>query len=106
MAVRDDLETIFCILPPPTAPAVPNVTQKTQPINMQVFYDAGGGCFHGDCRVRLIDGTTKPVKDVRPGDRMAPHSGTVNYVVKTKCQNKKSKMVIVSITELIDCFTS
>ena len=73
---------------------------------MQVFYDAAGGCFHGDCTMRLVDGTVKLVKDVRPGDRMAPHSGIVNYVVKTKCKNQKSKMVIVSITEFIDCFTS
>lgn len=35
---------------------------------MQVYYDAGGGCFHGDCYVKLYEGTYKKVKDLRKGD--------------------------------------
>jgi hypothetical protein len=64
---------------------------------MTVFYNRSGGCFHGDCTVRLMNGTTKLVRDVQPGDRMAPHGGKIIYAIKTKCQNQKSKMVIVSI---------
>jgi hypothetical protein len=44
-----------------------------------------------------MNGTTKLIKNVKPGDIMAPHGGIVNYVVKTKCRNEKAKMVVVSI---------
>jgi len=91
--VRDDMDGIFCGLP------APKRTQTGAKIDMTVFYNAySGGCFYGECTVRLMNGTTKLVKDVKPGDRMAPHGGMVNYVVKTKCRNQKTKMVIVSIT--------
>lgn len=89
--VRDEMDTIFCDLPAPKA------SQQTgAPIDMGVFYNADGGCFHGQCTVRLMNGTMKLIKDIIPGDIMAPHGGIVNYVVKTKCRNEKAKMVAVS----------
>ncbi|CAF3169117.1 unnamed protein product [Rotaria socialis] len=88
--IRDEMDTIFCSLP------APKPSQQTgATINMTVFHNADGGCFHGGCLVRLMNGTTKLIKDVQPGDRMAPHGGMVNYVVKTKCQNKTAKMVVI-----------
>jgi hypothetical protein len=86
------MDGVFCGLP------APKVSETTgAPIDMTVFNNASGGCFYGECTVRLMNGTTKLVKDVNRGDRMAPHGGMVTYVVKTKCQNQKAKMVIVSI---------
>lgn len=88
--VRDEMDTIFCSLP------APKPSQQTgTPIDMSVFHNADGGCFSGDCTVRLMNGTTKLIKDVKPGDRMAPHGGVINYVIKTKCQNEKAKMVVL-----------
>ena len=84
------MDGIFCNLP------APKPSQTGAKIDMTVFHNAYGGCFHGDCIVRLMDGTMKFVKDVKPGDRMAPHGGIVTYVIKTKCQDQKAKMVIVS----------
>ncbi len=89
--VRDDMDGIFCALP------APKRSQTGAKIDMTVFHNASGGCFHGECTVRLMNGTTKLVKDVKRGDRMAPHGGMVTYVIKTKCQNQKAKMVLVSI---------
>lgn len=89
--VRDDMDGIFCGLP------APKRSQTGAQIDMTVFYNASGGCFYGECTVRLMNGTTKFVKDVKPGDRMAPHGGMVTYVIKTKCHNKKARMVTVSI---------
>lgn len=89
--VRDDMDEIFCGLP------APKRSSTGAPIDMQVFHNAYGGCFYGECTVRLMNGTTKFVKDVKPGDRMAPHGGMVTYVIKTKCHNKKAKMVMVNI---------
>lgn len=89
--VRDDMDGIFCGLPAPKGSIV------GAKIDMAAFHTASGGCFHGDCTVRLMDGTLKLVKNVKPGDRMAPSGSTVTYVIKTICRNRKSKMVIVSI---------
>ena len=85
------MDGIFCGLPAPKSSIV------TTKIDMTVFHNASGGCFHGDCTVRLMDGTVKLIKNVKPGDRMAPSGDTVTYVIKTICRNRKSKMVIVSI---------
>jgi hypothetical protein len=86
------MDSIFCGLP------APKPSQQTgAPIDMSVFNNADGGCFYGQCTVRLMDGTTKLIKNIKPGDRMAPHGGRVNYVVKTKCRDEKAKMVVVSI---------
>ncbi|CAF1259532.1 unnamed protein product [Rotaria sp. Silwood1] len=87
--IRDEMDDIFCSLP------APKHSQTSAPINMRVFHNAAGGCLYGECTVRLMNGTTKLVKDVKPGDRMAPHGGMVIFVVKTKCQNNKAKMVIL-----------
>lgn len=34
-----------------------------------------GGCFHGDAQVILEGGVTKPMRDLRPGDRVLASSG-------------------------------
>jgi hypothetical protein len=86
------MDSIFCGLPAPKPSE-----QTGAPIDMSVFNNAYGGCFHGGCTVRLMDGTNKLIKNVQPGDIMAPYGGTVTYVVKTKCRNEKANMVIVSI---------
>ncbi|CAF4468535.1 unnamed protein product, partial [Rotaria sp. Silwood2] len=90
--MRDEMDDIFCSLPAPTSSLA-----TSAPVNMTVFYNAAGGCFYGECTVCLMNGTTKLVKDVQPGDRVAPYGGMVRFVVKTKCPNRKAKMVIVSI---------
>ncbi|CAF1094016.1 unnamed protein product [Rotaria sp. Silwood1] len=94
--IRDEMDTIFCSLP------APKPSQQTGgTIDMSVFYNADGGCFYGGCTVRLMNGTTKLIKNVLPGDRIAPHGGMVNYVVKTRCQNNKAKMVVLNNSLII-----
>ncbi|CAF2458351.1 unnamed protein product [Rotaria sp. Silwood2] len=88
--IRDEMDTIFCSLPAPKPSQKPGVQ-----IDMSVFHNASGGCFYGECTVRLMNGTTKLIKNVLPGDRIAPHGGVVNYVIKTKCQTNKAKMVVL-----------
>lgn len=87
--VRDEMDSIFCGLPAPK-PA----PQTGAPIDMSVYHNASAGCFHGQCTVRLMNGSTILVKNIKPGDQIAPHGGIVNYVVKTKCQNNKAKMIV------------
>lgn len=83
------MDTIFCALP------APKRAQNGTQIDMSAYYDASGGCFHGNCTVRMMDGTMKLVKDVLPGDQLAPHGSFVKYVVKTKCRNGQAKMIAV-----------
>ena len=45
----------------------------------------------------MIDGTIRLIKDIRPGDRVAPHGGMVKYVVKTRCREGKATMIRVSL---------
>jgi hypothetical protein len=90
-SVRDEMDTVFCNLP------APKRSQSGAPIDMSAFNDEEGPCFHGSCIVRLLDGSIKFVKDIRRGDRLFPHGGTVNYVLKTICNNKQRQMVLVCI---------
>ncbi|CAF0873977.1 unnamed protein product [Rotaria sordida] len=87
--IRDEMDDIFCSLP------APKCSKDGAKINMSVFYNAAGGCFYGECKVHLMNGTTKLIKDIKPGDRIAPHGGMIRFVVKTICQNQKANMVIV-----------
>ncbi|CAM4905461.1 unnamed protein product [Rotaria socialis] len=88
-SVRDEMDSIFCGLPAPKRP------QSGATIDMSVFNNSDNPCFHGSCTVKLFDGSIKLVKDIRRGDRLYPHGGTVNYVLKTACNNRQAQMVLL-----------
>merc|ERR1712224_586681 len=55
----------------------------------------GGGCFHGDCKVQLHDGSIKYVKDLKKTDNIATPGGQgakIICVVKTKTWNGSTRM--------------
>ena len=66
-------------------------------IDMSAFNNSNDPCFHGSCTVKLLDGSIKFVKDIQRGDRLYPHGGKVNYVLRTICDNKQAQMVLVCI---------
>jgi len=35
---------------------------------MSVYYNASGGCFEGNCLVRMADGTNKKISELKKGD--------------------------------------
>jgi hypothetical protein len=35
---------------------------------MAVYYDAGGGCFAGECLVKLKNGQLKQIQNLQKGD--------------------------------------
>ncbi len=41
----------------------------------------GGGCFTGDTRIAMADGTSRPVADVRVGDLVLGDDGAINRVI-------------------------
>ena len=73
----DESSDIFDTLPPPTASRINSYTYGTYrgisaapsaPVNMHQFNDAGGGCFHGNSKVKMFDGSFKLAKNIEPGD--------------------------------------
>jgi hypothetical protein len=105
--VRDEMDSIFCSLPAPVRRNVDTLSDSATgtTFDMSVFNDSNGVCFHGSCTVRLLDGSIKFVKDIQRGDRLYPHGGTVNYVLRTICNNKQTQMVLVCISFLKFNFT-
>ncbi len=94
-SVRDEMDGIFCSLPAPKG-ANSNVT-----IDMSVFNDSERPCFHGSCTVKLLDGSLKFVKDIQRDDRLYPHGGKVDYVLRTFCNRGQAQMVLVRVFILI-----
>jgi len=96
---------MFCSLPAPVRrnyqalydANAPNNLTSTLTYDMSAFNNADNPCFHGSCTVKLLDGSIKFVKDIQRGDRLYPHGGTVNYILRTICNNKQAKMVFVCI---------
>ncbi|CAF3172744.1 unnamed protein product [Rotaria sp. Silwood2] len=89
--IRDEMDDIFCGLP------APRRTETGATIDMSVFNNASGGCFYGECIVRLMNGSSKLVKDVQPGDRLAPHGGMVKFVVKTIYAEYYNRFIISKV---------
>ncbi|CAF2924759.1 unnamed protein product [Rotaria sp. Silwood2] len=87
--VRDEMDAIFCSLP------APKRANSGATIDMSVFNNSDNPCFHGSCTVKLFDGSIKFVKDIRRGDRLYPHGGTINYILKTICNNQQAQMVLL-----------
>lgn len=52
----------------------------TQVASMASYVNPNGGCFHGNCVVKMADGTNKLVREVKIGDRLS--NGTIRFVTK------------------------
>eukprot|EP00746_Dinoflagellata_sp_MGD_P117851 gnl/MRDRNA2_/MRDRNA2_53815_c0_seq1.p1 gnl/MRDRNA2_/MRDRNA2_53815_c0~~gnl/MRDRNA2_/MRDRNA2_53815_c0_seq1.p1 ORF type:complete len:765 (+),score=152.99 gnl/MRDRNA2_/MRDRNA2_53815_c0_seq1:89-2383(+) len=95
--VRDVADDIFLKLPPPK----PSQTRSSSggtvraPQDMSMFYNCGGGCFDGDCKVSMADGTLKALNQVSQGDNMMTPTGIAEVicVVKTLCRGGKTELV-------------
>ncbi len=109
--IQTDADNIFCTLPPPkpsghasssrfgygsalggagAAPApAPALT------SMSVFHNASSGCFHGDNDIRMADGSTKKIKDVKVGDMVATPGASgarVRYTVECRQHARSQPM--------------
>jgi len=66
---------------------------------MRPYYNAGGGCIHGDCSIIMYNGTSKYVKNVKKNDLVMSTNGNsakVLCVLKYKCYRNKSQLVELS----------
>jgi len=110
--LRDKANDVFVKLPPPK----PSVAKRqggggyggftygggggggaaaAAPVNMRAYYNVGGGCFHGDCNVRMADDSYKAVKHLCRND-VVFGGYAVQCVVKHECVDKKSSLTNVN----------
>ena len=63
---------IFDSIPPPTPSIIYKspVYRSLGSVNMAVYNDPNGGCFTGDSKMLLSNGTFKQVKDLKKGDNV------------------------------------
>jgi Mg-chelatase subunit ChlD len=82
--MRDLIEDEFLKIPPPK-PSRASSTSTTLS-SMSSYYSSGAPCFHGSCSIRLHDGSTKQLRNLRRGDRVwsgNTNDAVVRCVVKT-----------------------
>jgi len=63
-----------------------------------MFYNVGGGCFDGNCKVWMADGNLKALNQIWQGDHVITPTGIakVTCVVKTLCKGGKTELVELS----------
>ena len=94
--VRDAIDDLFCALPPPKPSK--KLTGNRAPVrSMAAYSNRYNPCFHGNCLVRLADGSPRRVADLRRGDLVHTAAGAaparVLCVVKTHCTNQRTSLV-------------
>ena len=107
-------EKVFCDLPPPT----PSVAAQPKgyyggpaggapvystPLSMASLYHSGGGCFHGENRVLMADGSRKAIKEINPEDQVWTPEGPANVVCLVTIGSKRPAQTMVQINSL--CIT-
>jgi Hint-domain len=79
----------------------PSIRSTTQ--TMSIFHNSGGGCFHGENRVLMADGSRKAIKDVNPEDQVWTPEGPGNVVCLITIGSKRPSQTMVQINSL--CIT-
>lgn len=109
--IRDEADENYNKLPAPTPSAnihssnhyrgMSNVTRSAAPVTMVSYNTRGGVCFHGDCQVKMYNGTLKMVKDIRQGDKILTTDPYTNYqdtiqcVIQTVFNQQKTDLVVL-----------
>ncbi len=106
--MRDKADDHYNNLPAPTPTATyrsssANVTRSAMRVATMASYNIHSGpCFHGDCLVKMFDGTSKKVSAIRKGDRVFTNNASQNYhensdkietVLKTVFENGRAVLV-------------
>ena len=107
-ATQTKAEEIFGALPPP----IPSAQKRenvigggvySTPASMSVFHNQSGGCFQGDCNVKLADGSAIPIKEIQPGYSVWTPAGPAKVVALVTCGSKKKSQPMSQINKL--CIT-
>jgi hypothetical protein len=70
---------------------------------MANWHNQGGGCFQGDCKIVMADGTRKPIKDVTTGEQVSTPMGAATVKAVVVCCSNKPSQAMVQLENL--CIT-
>jgi len=72
-----------------------SITKSAAPkrVDMNKYYNVGGGCFHGDGQVLMMNGSTKLVRDLKVND-VVSGGATVRCVVKHECTGNTMRLCV------------
>jgi len=109
--VCDEAHDLFMDIPPPKPTAVvPEATTAVAPaagygaqpvapvVDMQRYYNVGGGCFCGESLILMGDYSRKRASELTKGDQIALNGGgsaSVQCLVKTRCDAGLAPLVDV-----------
>ncbi|KAJ3030710.1 UNVERIFIED_CONTAM: hypothetical protein HDU68_008099 [Siphonaria sp. JEL0065] len=112
--LRDDINEIFLKLPAPkprratsyslspSSSSARRSTAAAAPVNMSRYYNAGGGCFSGDCLIMLADNSAITVKSLRKGTRVlsqnSRHTAKVHCIVVTNLKKTPTRLIRLTKT--------
>lgn len=65
--------------------------------DVPLMYQQTGSCFPAGTRVRMGDGSEKPIEEVRRGDKVVTHTGQVRSVVQTMTRKYTGDMVTMQL---------
>ena len=100
--IRDDGDDIFNQLPPPKPSQNYNSGfrggSRVPVASMRSFNDASSGCFAPGCKVKMMDGSHKPIELLKKGDCIQSNgkSHLVDCLVETVSKNGKFNIVVFS----------
>ena len=104
-AIQTSGDTAFCTLPPPTpsrtrAFASYGSVPAAPVASMSVFHNASSGCFHGDNKIRMADGTQKRIVDTQPGETVWTPSGPSRIRAVVVCNSHAPSQPMTQIGAL------
>jgi hypothetical protein len=90
---------------PPYAAATPgyrrgSYTAIATPLSMASWHNQSGGCFNGECRIKMADGTLKAIKDVVAGEQVATPMGPQTLTAVVVCGSQLSSQPMVQLENL------
>ena len=112
--IQDMGDKAFTTLPPP----VPTGSKKqesllnassggvgfapyvAQPVSMASWHNQSGGCFHGDCRIRMKDGSLRKISELQAGEYVATPEGYYPVVAVVVCGSQLPSQPMVQLENL------
>ena len=100
--LQDKADNTFCTLPAPKASIEKTVIKPgapvySPPVNMHDYMDYGAGCFDGEGIVKLSNGCTKQIKDLKKGDEIVCENGQGAKVVALVITTTQRDVELVEI---------
>ena len=70
------------------------------PTSMASWHNQSGGCFHGDCRIRMKDGSLRKISEVKAGDYVATPEGYYPVTAVVVCGSQLPSQPMVQLENL------